>query len=258
MIRNRSVRLSLCLGALIASGCAQSFKLNRFTTNESLFRAALEQYRLKKWDNAVQAFEKLTFELPARDTLLPVSHFYLAKSHAGKGDHLLAAQAYARLSESFATDTLADDALFQAAREYQALWRKPVLDSEYGAEAITQYQTLLALYPDTDLKAEAEKQIRTLQEWFASKDFANAMYYFRRKAYDPALVYFRDVVRLYPETEKARESLIRMAQAYDAIKWKEDKAEVCKTIKEKYPTDRDGQAICSGIAPADSTKLNTH
>ncbi len=242
----------IVLGAFSIS-CASGFKLTRYTTGESLYAAAVDQYQKRKWDNAIQAFEKLTLELPARDTLLPTAHYFLARAYAQRGDHLLAAQAYNRLAESFATDTLADDAMFEAGLEYEKLWRKPVLDAQYGGEALSVFQTLLALYPDSPLTEKTVKEIAHMQEWFATKDFETAMYYFRRKAYDPALIYFRDVVRLYPETDRARESYLRMAEAYDAIRWKEDKAEVCKTLYERYPQDRQVPIVCGPPGKTDST-----
>lgn len=249
MHRSRWVQLSLIVLGTSTLGCASGFKLTRYSTSESLYRAAMEQFRRKKWDNAIQAFEKLTLDLPARDTLLPMAHYYLAKAHAGRGDHLLAAQAYSRMAESFATDSLADDATFESGLEYEKLWRKPVLDAQYGGEALTVFQTFLALYPDSELRDKAVAEIQKMQEWFATKDYENAMYYFRRKAYDPALIYFRDVVRLYPETERAKDSYLKMAEAYEAIRWKDDKTEVCKTLWERYAKDPQVPIVCGRAPP---------
>ena len=49
----------------------QGFQVAKYTTNESLYRASLEQFQRGKWGNAIAGFEKLTLELPARDSLLP-------------------------------------------------------------------------------------------------------------------------------------------------------------------------------------------
>ncbi len=233
----------------MVSACSSGFKLSRYRTNESLFSAGLAEYNKKKWDHAVTVFEKLTFDLPARDTLLPLAHWYLAKSHAGRSEHLLAAQAYNRLAESFATDTLADDALYEAAREYQAMWRNPTLDAQYGEQALSAYQTLLGLYPDTDRQPDAAKQIAVLQEWFASKDYESGMYYFRRKAFDSAIIYFKDVIKNYPETNKAKEAYLRLVTAYEVNRYREDKQEVCATLAAKYPADKEVVDAC-GAPPA--------
>jgi outer membrane protein assembly factor BamD len=246
----RTLRIGLVvLSFLAAAGCSRGFRVNRFPTNEALYRAGLAEFQKEKWDNAVLAFEKLTFDLPARDTLLPMAQWYLAKAHAGRGEHLLAAQAYNRMAESFATDSLADDALFEAAREYQKMWRRPTLDAQYGELALSTYQSLLGLYPDTDRKADAEKAIATLQEWFAAKDYESGMYYFRRRAYDSAIIYFKDVVENFPQTDKAREAYLRLATAYDEIRYREDKKEVCATLYAKYPRDKEVPELC-GPPPA--------
>ena len=253
--RQRLYRLSILLFVAALSGaCGRGFKLSRYTSNEALFNAAVNEFGRRKWDHAVSAFEKLTLDLPARDTLLPLAHWYLAKSYAGRREHLLAAQAYNRLSESFATDSLADNAMYEAAREYQKLWRRPTLDANYGEQALSAYQSMLGLYPDSELKDEAERQMGRLQEWFASKDYESGLYYFRRKAFDSAIIYFKDVVKNYPQTAKSREAYLRLAESYEAIRYREDKKEVCTTLQEKYPSDREVTRTCGAPPTAVSTR----
>lgn len=248
---SRTFRLGvLALSAAAVPACSSGFKLSRFPTNDRLFKAGLEEYNKKKWDHAVTVFEKLTFDLPARDTLLPTAHWYLAKSHAGRQEHLLAAQAYNRLAESFATDSLADESMYEAAREYQKLWRRPTLDAQYGEQALAAYQSLLGLYPDTDRKADADRQVGLLQEWFASKDYESGMYYYRRKAYDSAVIYFKDVVKNYPQTDKSREAYLRLAGSYEAIRYREDKKEVCATLFAKFPADKEVALVCGAVPAA--------
>jgi outer membrane protein assembly factor BamD len=244
---SRSQQALLALGLALTMACGPSFRVAQYPSSESLFSAGMQQVRQRKWDNAVQAFEKLTLELPARDSLLPLSHYYLAQAYAGRGDHLLAAQAFLRMSESFATDTLADQAMYRAGREYQRMWRKPTLDSQYGGEATVVYQTLLGLYPDSPWADSATTQLRVLQEMYATKDYEAAMYYLRRKAYDPAIIYLRDVVERYPEAAKTREAYLRLAEAYQAIRYTDDKADVCRTLREKYPADREVTEVCGRV-----------
>jgi outer membrane assembly lipoprotein YfiO len=235
---------------LVMGGCMRAFNLRQFPTNDSLYAAGLQQLQQKKWDNAVLIFEKLTLELPARDTLLPLSHFHLAQAYSARGEHLLSAQSYGRLAESFATDSLADDALYRAGREYQAMWRRPVLDPQYGAEAAATYELMLGLYPESEWKDSATKQLGVLQEGFATKDYENGMHYIRRKAWDSAIIYLRDVVTKYPNTLRSRDAYLRLAEAYDAIKYRDDKADVCKTLREKYPNDREVAVTCPPLAGA--------
>src|SRR5687768_8948118 len=154
--------------AAALSACRAGFRLNRFTTNEALYAAARQEYDKKHWSNAITAFEKLTNDLPVRDTLLPRSYWYLANAHAHQNEQLLAAQSFTRLFESFPDDTLADDAAFEAGRSYRRLWRKPVLDATYGELAQATYNSLLGLYPTSDHAETARRELLELEQWFAT------------------------------------------------------------------------------------------
>ena len=248
MVLTRKHGLTAGAALFALAGCFKTFNVRQFPNNEALYVAGLQQLQLKKWDNAVLIFEKLTLELPARDTLLPASHFHLAEAYSRRGEHLLAAQSYSRLAESFATDTLADDALYRAGREYHALWRKPTLDPQYGGEAVGTYELLLGLYPESEWKDSASKQIARLQEAFATKDYENGMHYIRRKAWDSAIIYMRDVVAKYPNTARSRDAMLRLVDAFNAINWKDDKADVCKALVEKYKSDPEVAAACPPVA----------
>jgi outer membrane assembly lipoprotein YfiO len=240
------------VGVLLLLACSSSFKLNRFPTNESLFTAGVSEFRQRRWDNAIQAFEKLTVELSVRDTLLPYAHFYLAEAHERRGEHLLAAQEFLRLAESFATDSLADDAQYLAGKAYQRMWRRPSLDAQYGGEAQVAYQTLLNLYPDSPLADSANKQLGVLDEMFARKDYETGMHYFRRKAYDSAVIYFRSILDRHPRTNTVRDASVRLAQIYDRLKYKEDKSEVCTQLQQRYPNDREVRSVCGPVTTARS------
>ena len=68
----RFTRTSVLLFALAAvSACGGGFQARKFATNPALFNAGLKELKKKKWDNAVIAFERLTLDLSARDSLLP-------------------------------------------------------------------------------------------------------------------------------------------------------------------------------------------
>jgi outer membrane protein assembly factor BamD len=233
-----------------AAGCARGFEVRRYAgNNERLYQVSSEQFRKKKWENAIAGFEKLTTDLPARDTLLPRSHYYLGVAHERRGEHLLAAQSFDRLAETFPDDSLADDALFQAGQAYQKMWRKPQLDPQYGQQAIATYRSLLSAYPDSPLAARSTKRIGDLEQWLATKDYDSGMHYYRRKAFDSAIIYFKDVVATYPTTPKAKEAYLKLHQAYRRIRYAEDAREVCDTLRQRYPADQEVRRECGG-APA--------
>ena len=241
-----------CLGTLTA--CRTGFRINRFTNNEALYVAGVREFEKKKWGNAVAAFEKLTNDLPARDTLLPRSFWYLAQAHARQREHLLAAQSYTRLFESFVDDTLADDAAVEAARSYRKLWRKPSLDPTYGELSLAAYNTFLGLYADSSPYAEAaRREIAELEQWFATKDYETGMFYFRRKAFDSANIYFENIVERWPHVPRARDALLRLAESYRAIRYRENYAETCAKLRGTYTADPDVAEICRDVPTVTAT-----
>lgn len=244
---------------LAVAACHPDFKVAKYKTNETLYRAAMDEYQRGRWENAVTAFEKLTTDLPARDTLLPRAHWYLARAHQQRQEWVLAGASFTRLVESFPDDSLSDDAALEAARSYRKLWRKPALDPTYGESAEATYGTLLGLFPNSPLVPVAKKELSDLQEMFAQKNYLSGMYYLRRKAHDSAIIYFKDVVAKWPEAPTARLAQMRLVDAYKAIRYKDDAADQCAELKRTFPEDAEVRATCNGVAApvqstADSTK----
>jgi outer membrane protein assembly factor BamD len=255
-VRVAELRIGLLAGIVALSACGGSgFRVDRFVgqTGE-LFLAGVRELNLKHWDNAVLAFEKLATDLPARDTLLPRTQYFLGKARSGNLEHLLAAQAFNKVAENYPEDSLADDAMFASAREYEALWRSPELDSQYGTTAQATFRTLVAVYPDSPRRKDAEREILALDEMFAAKEYLAGYYYFRRKAYDPAILYFKTVVNSYPTSSKARDAYLRMVESYRVIHYKEEAAEACAAVRKQFGTDVEVQRACPPAAAAhDST-----
>ncbi len=245
--------IPVVLAAVAAlAGCRPAWSPTRFPTNEQLYHESLRQFRARHYDNAVAGFERLTVNLPARDTLFPLSLYYLGRAHQAKNEWLLAAQTYTRLAETFPTDTLADDALYEAGRSYAKLWRKPSLDAQYGETAVNTLRTMVSLYPNSPLVPAAQREIARLTEWFAVKTYENGMHYFRRKMYDSGIIYFKEVLDRYPNTPTARRAMLRLAQAYRAINYREDVAEMCAALHRSYPGDGEVREVC-GPAPRQTT-----
>jgi outer membrane protein assembly factor BamD len=246
------VVLALFVGA--ASACHQrGFMIADYPTPAELYRAALNEFQHKHWTNAIFAFEKLTNDLGARDTLLPRSYWYLASGHEKEHEYLLAAQSFGRLYESFPDDTLADDAILAAGEDYRRLWRKPALDATYGETALGTLSSLIDLYPTSDLVPRARKDIAELEQWFAIKNYETGMFYFRQHAWDSAIIYFRSVVERWPDAPRARDAWLRLAEAYKTIRYGEDLADACARLRQSYPGDRQVIDVCGAPRASDST-----
>lgn len=242
----------LSMAATLAA-CSGGFRPQNYANPEALFRASLIEYEQEHWENAQLGFERLTNDLSARDPLLAPSFYYLAMAHERRGELLLAAQAFQRVTDGFPDDTLAPTAMLGVGRSYQKLWRRPALDPENGQKAVSLLRALLSSYPEAKEIEEAKTRITQLEEWFAEKDYLTGVHYVRvRKAIDPAIIYFKDVVTTYPNTKAARLSWLRLHELYVKIRWKDDAAETCTAMWKAYPEDPDVKKAC-GTPTADTT-----
>jgi outer membrane protein assembly factor BamD len=242
-----SWRLASALALCATAACRPEFQLKNFTGNDALYTASLREYQKHHWDNSIAGFEKLTTDLSPRDSLLPRSYWYLASSHDHQGEHLLAAQSYSRLVETFPEDSLADDAALEAARAYKKLWRRPQLDPKYGETALASYNTLLGLYPTSTLVPTAQKEIAEIEEMFARKDYDAGDYYFRRKLYDSGNLYFKDVLTKFPNTPSAKRAALRLVESYRAIHYNDDASELCTALRQRYQNDAEVKERCNGV-----------
>jgi len=247
MFKPRLFLLALLLAAPLA--CKPPFDPKIYPTADKLYEVALAEYKARRYDNAAKAFEKLTLDLSARDPRLPLAYYYLAQSQARNGENLLAAGTYNRLIDAFPQDTLVDDAFYLSGLAYEHEWRRPQLDATYGKSAQTAFESLLGSFPDSRYAPLAKKELDKLDEWFAEKDYDTGYLYLKRKAFDSAIIYFKDVIRLHPHAPKTRDAYLRLHEAYRAIRYTEDARELCDAMRKAYSNDREVLKTC-GPAPA--------
>ena len=246
MFKFRSILLALLLTAPLA--CKQPFNVKTYATADSLWNAAMAEYKAGHFDNAAKAFEQLTLDLSARDPRLPLAYYYLAQSQSRNGEYLLAAGTYNRLIDAFPQDSLVDDAFYLSGLAYEREWRQPQLDATYGKNAQTAFESLVGSFPDSQYAPLAKKELDKLDEWFARKDYDTGYLYLKRKAFDSAIIYFKDVIRLHPNAKTTREAYLRLHEAYRAIRYVEDARELCDVMRKTYPNDREVSKTC-GPAP---------
>ena len=93
-----------------------------------------------------------------------------------------------------------------------------------------------------------------MQNQFAEKTYKNGMFYLRRKAYDSAIIYFKDVIANYPNAVRAPDALLRLVDSYRAIGYKEELQETCAHLHRFYPKATGLDRSCpAGTADSSAT-----
>jgi outer membrane protein assembly factor BamD len=211
---------------------------------DSLWNKGVKAARRGKWGDAQKQLERVMLEFPPGDPRIPQAHFFLGEAQFGLGSHLQAAREFRKVSDETPNDSLAPAALLRVGDVYSDLWRRPELDPSYGQTALATYQELLNRYPGGSPAKRAERRIADLQERFAYKELKAALYYFRLKAYDSAILYLKDLVATYPRAAVAPEALIKLVQAYNKLGYREDVQETCGYIRRFHPKAHGVREVC--------------
>jgi len=140
-------------------------------------------------------------------------------------------------------------ALLRAGDANLRLWRRPELDPSYGEAALAIYQELAGRYPGNSAATRAQLHVRQLRDGFADKAYKNGLFYYRRRAWDSGIIYFKHVIATYPETARAADAVLRLADTYKAIGYKDELRETCAHLQRYYPQAAGRAKSC----PADSS-----
>lgn len=246
--RGRRARWVAGAALLALAGCTH-FKVAAYPTSPALYEASLRQFHRGRFDRAQEGFQKLTFDLTARDSLFALSRFYLAESYFGSRDFVTASREFRRVADEAPESPLAPRALLRAGDSYAELWRRPELDATNGQTALATWQELQGRYPDSEAAAISYVRVRALNEQFAQKSYDAAVFYFRRSGFDSAILYLRGLISTYPSSALVPQAFIYLVRSYRAIGYKEELQETCDHLAQYYPSRPDVREVCGNGRP---------
>ena len=240
-------RLVMAAALLVGAACHRQNP--GLITPTSQYSEAMRAFREGDFHGAQERFNRMQFELAARDTLAPRVRFYLAECFFGMGDYVQAAREFHRVADDFPQDELAPYGLLRAADSYARMWRRSELDPTQGETAVAGYQELTGRYPESAAAQLGQARLLAIQEQFALKDFQNALFYFRRGAYDSAILYLRSLIATYPSSRVVPEAFVKLVQAYRAIGYREEREETCAHLRQYYGDRPDVRQVCGSGNP---------
>jgi outer membrane protein assembly factor BamD len=227
--------LSLVLLAACQHAARVASRVEPASDPKQFLTDAHTAFRRGNFARALVAFRQLQFELGPGDPLTAEAHYYTAECSFQTGDLATAALAFQKVAEDFPNSAFAALALLRDGDANMRLWRRSDVDASTGQTALATYRELLGRYPETDAAVRAQGRIRELNEKFAEKSYKIAMFYVRRRAYDSAIIYFKDIVANYPDTRLVPDALLRLVDTYRAIGYAEERKEACANLRRYYP-----------------------
>jgi outer membrane protein assembly factor BamD len=237
MMRQLIVGIFACflLGAGVACGGPKHAKTAPIVQPEEELAKGMQLFRHGQFRKAQVVFQRLTFEFSVTQEELAQARYYVAECNFQLGDYVQAASDFRKVADEFSTSQYAPIALLRAGDSNLRLWHRPELDPSYGETALAIYQELAGRYPDAESAGRARLHVRRLENQFAEKTYKTGIFYMRRKAFDSAIIYFKDVIANYPNAQRAPDALLRLVDSYRAIGYTQELQETCEHLRRFYP-----------------------
>lgn len=241
-MRPKTTLLIAPLLALLATACASRGPVFENMDQEALFQYGMERLADRDWSDAISVFERFTLTFPS-DARVPEARFRIGEAYAGRGEHVTAAMEFNRLASDFPAGPWADDARFEVCRAYNELSPAPPRDQQYTVTAIDHCRSLVSYYPESEYVPRAQEIIDALVNKLAEKDFETAEYYFRRRAYHSANIYYESVAETYAQTPWAPRALLRLHESYTRLGYEQEAREARERLLREFPSSPQAQQI---------------
>lgn len=221
-------------------------------TIDSLWQVGQREFNDGHWGDARKVFDRVGTGLPATDPRYSRLRFFQGEIELAQGNELDAVRIFRRIADETPQDSLAPDALLRAGDAYSSLWRRPELDPTYGQTAMGVYQEVMARYPNSMAAKRAQLGIDELNQQFAFKEYRNALFYYKFKAYESAILMLRSLIAQYPRSDVVPDALERLVESYQKLGYQEDLREACEYIARFHPAPNGPIRLCPPSV-ADST-----
>ncbi|MBR9991053.1 MAG: outer membrane protein assembly factor BamD [Gemmatimonadetes bacterium] len=250
-MRLKTTVLTVPLLALVLGACASRGPAFENMDQETMFLYGMERLQDRDWSGAISTFERFTLTFPAH-ARVPEARFRIGQAYAGRGEHVTAAMEFDRLANDFPAGPWADDARYEVCAAYYELSPAPPRDQQYTVTAVDHCRSLTLYYPDSEYVPRAEAMLDDLINKLAEKNFDTAEYYFRRRAYHSANIYYEGVAADFPQTAWAPRALLRLHESYTRLGYEQEAEAARERLLRDFPASPQARQIDGNGVTAES------
>jgi outer membrane protein assembly factor BamD len=224
---------------------------------EVIYKEANELLEKGSGEKAAALYERVDQLYPyseeARKAMLMAA---LAYKQAGKSpEAVAAARRYLAVHPGTKEAAQAQDII---ASSYFDRISTPSRDQSETKKAITEMETLVRRYPDSDFSAETKKRIRLAKDTLAASEMNVGRYWQKKGNYLAAVNRFKTVVTDYQQTAHVEEALMRLTECYMALGIVNEAQTAAAILGRNYPDSpwyKDAYALLQsgGAAPKEDT-----
>lgn len=184
---------------------------------EDEFNRALDYFDTGKFNDAIQACERILFYHPTSE-FVDDAQYWLGRSYYEQKDYDQAILEFDYLIKNFTTSRFIEEAYLYKAKAHLMKAPRYEKDPTELENAINMFNNYLTRFPNSEHTEEIRKMILDARNKLAHKELENGMLYIRLSEPDAALVYFNYVINTYPETEYGDKAKYHAAEIYESKK----------------------------------------
>ncbi len=237
---SRARRLGLGLLVLAQLGCPK--ELPKDLPPDELYRIGAEAFQRERWDRAIEALQRFLFQDPGHPKA-DSAQYLIGESYFQQKQYLTAAAEFLRLAQNRPAGPLADDSRYRACQAYYELSPRPELDQQYTEEAIDQCRSVVLLYPGSPFAGQAAERTKELSDKLARKYYLNAVYYFKRRAYDSAIVYLEYLLSNYDGASVEPQALFKLYETYTKVGYVQEAQETRARLLREHPDSPEAREL---------------
>jgi outer membrane protein assembly factor BamD len=184
--------LSACAGQTRGAVPAGTTEPDKF-----LFDKGTAALNAKKWLTAREFFKQVT-ETYTQSAFRPDAKLGIGDTYLGEGTAealVLAINEFREFLSFYPTHRRADYAQLKLGMAHFRQMRHPQRDQTETREAIKEFETFVARYPNSSLMPEAKQRLREARDRLSESDYLVGYFYYRQKWYVGAVDRFKAVLK---------------------------------------------------------------
>jgi outer membrane protein assembly factor BamD len=225
--------VALVLGTLTA-GCLSTGRNTvppgTIQPDRYLFDRGMENLKERRWLTAREFFRQLT-ETYTQSPLRPEAKLAIGDTYIGEGTteaFVLAINEFQEFISFYPTNGRADYAQYMLGFAYYRQMRAPDRDQTETKNAIREFETFVARYPNSSLMPEVRTKLREARDNVSEADFRVARFYFRVGWYPGTIDRLTAVLKQDPEFSRRdgvyfylAEALVKASRQAEALPYYE-------------------------------------
>jgi outer membrane protein assembly factor BamD len=165
----------------------------------------------KQYRKAIEIFEKIISHAPFGQ-YSEVSQLDIGKTYMLLDEREKAIDAFEKLIKEYPDSSHCEEALFLVGVNHDKLSKRSDYDQKETDRAVEMYQKFLSTYPASSYAKETNESLAFLLDRKGRENFTIAKYYYDRKKYGAAKIYFNIILEKYSMTPWADRSTKYLSQ----------------------------------------------